>query len=463
MRSIKQFCFFLIIIVLGVSCDNETTIGTDVVNDEYLNIKFKNDFIPFGNIQEVDSVLNYVYPIDYRTELLGEIENPVFGYSSSKVFSTITLNTATSFPKFDESIFDIKIDSMVLTFAYDTLGFYGNEDAVHHITLKKITEDWYDRDTLYSNLDLATDPTIIGETNLIPNPNDSVWINLHTIDSLVKQKPQLRIKLNDAYVNELGEKFKLVKNDTTLREVIQGFAIESTVDSKDSFIALDMGGSANSVVGVNGLKIYFNQIDTSNNERVKSYYSFLISNRKGANYITNYSSSEVGQALGDSTLCNDYLYIQSMSGVRSRINFDHSSLVNMASGKEFTINYAELELSIAEDANQNTTLYEPISFITSSVYNDSGVLVLSPDMIYSYNKYNNYSAGYGGTIKKLDTGISVYKCNVTDLLKSAIENDKDFEVFLDAGSKTQNPRQTVLYGFENPLYAPKLNVTFTEL
>ena len=84
-------------------------------------------------------------------------------------------------------------------------------------------------------------------------------------------------------------------------------------------------------------------------------------------------------------------------------------------------------------------------------------------MIYSYNKYNNYSAGYGGTIKKLDTGISVYKCNVTDLLKSAIENDKDFEVFLDAGSKTQNPRQTVLYGFENPLYAPKLNVTFTEL
>jgi hypothetical protein len=235
--------------------------------------------------------------------------------------------------------------------------------------------------------------------------------------------------------------------------------MKSTVDTKNSYFALNFSNTANFSSGVNGMKVYYTKVDPNTSEETKGFYNFLFSSITSNYFKQEYTNSLVGQGFTNPVLFDSLLFIQSQQGLKTELEIS-TDQISLLEGK--LINFAELEITIADLPEDEPLLYEPTSFIVATEYSDDGKLEFIRDVNSSFSQFGNFITGFGGAISDND-GVSIYKCVVTSFLKEQIEKGEGFKLVLEAAGKTQTPKRTVLYGAKHSQYAPKLKVTYTDI
>ncbi len=425
----------LLILLIGLfilsACKKEGDIGLEQqINEEGLyGTLIDTSTIQLFSVKD-DSLLSS----NFVRNQVGEFQDPLFGKTTAEFAFQATL------PKNNVDFgTGLVLDSIVLVLGYPVSKadrFYGDTSSRFDVKLFQLDEDVYNDSNYYSNRVFKLKPTPIGTMNYRPNPEDSITIqNIRKgkADTIAKIYPHIRMRLNDAFGNELLSKSGQtdLSSSSAFLQAYKGFYITATRVSGDGGImSVDLTNSNRSYI----IMYYKTSTDTTN-------FVFNV-NSGSANinrYVHDYTGTEILNQFADSTLGNDKVFIQSLAGVRGKLRFPH--LERLLDSGDIAINKAEL---IIKPLSGTESPYAPITTISvKGRYTDNKEVLLN-------------SATYSSTTKE-------YKVDLTRSIQLIINKKLTFkELYIEDNSKQINPRRTVVAGV-NSSSPIKLRLFYTKL
>lgn len=321
--------FFLIFLGLFVvSCkENESEIGLNLRPDKGEIYSAETDTFTVNafTVRE-DSILTD----SLSTNILGAMNDPLFGLSSSTLASELTIIQA-----------DInfgpapKVDSALIYIRWDKAYYYGNLNSAQSMSVYYVNDKIDPQLKYYSNHKAALGNEI-GTWQGIFNFNDSV--SFKKDNKIQKRAPGLIIKL----YKKAGEDFAFANP-----------AIYNTVEDFKSFIKgiaiiPNMGGLASgegAIVGVDfftgasELVVYYNDSSNHSFKFNNSCANFNVYNHKHGN-------PDLLNQLNNYGIPQNTSYVQSMAGCKTKIEIPH--LLNISNGlvnERIIINEAALILT----------------------------------------------------------------------------------------------------------------------
>lgn len=452
---IPFFCLALII----AACNSATNIGEDLLNDEKLDLSYKNNFsigaatvlspdaLSFTYTQTQLGEINLLTP---ETGIIGDLVDPKFGKIKSSVYSKIIFNPNIAIPTFK----DETLDSAVLILAYDTLGNYGASKVVHNISVEEISEDFANADSIYSSKVLTTSK-LIGQKSFIPNSKDSISILDHKDSTKQKLAAQIRIRLDDEWAKAFYTN-DIIKNGLTQAEAndklysfFKGIKISSTTDGK-SLLGLNLNTQAIANKGLTKLTFYMKEADGD-----KKYYEFYFSTIKFNSFQIDRVGSAIEQYIDKPENSDSLLFLQCMTGTDFYLE-----LKDLTDLKDKIINHAAIEMTVANLPDDNLTELPPILQIIASK-KVNGKYVIIRDVADQIS--NNYSlaTGFGGALS--GTTKKTYSINITKHLKELLEDESlDRKIYISANNRSIRPNRSIIYGPKHSQYPIKLKVAFAK-
>lgn len=452
MRSLSLINGILLsIVVLSatfVGCGDPSPIGAGVLDGERLNLKF-TDTVQLTTKTVVAKPLSTYRKspiLNLRNRILGELDDPITGITRSEVYSGFEIPVTS--PNFTNGI----VDSVVLSITYDSVGFYGDADAMHDIEIFGLANEFPDQDTIFSDQELMKG-ALLGSKSTHPSFTDSVRIIEHGVGTALTLKPHLRIQLDDSFGQQILDNPSVVENDTIFSTFFPGIAIKSTPDRSSSF-GLNMLSTENAST-INGIVIYYTIGDTA-----KLSYRLTPSTNISSYIEQDRSGSPLESFIDNTTIGDSLIVIQGQSGVDAELEI--GSLEGL---KDEVINHAELISFIYRDPIINPDFYEPHPLLLAE-YDDDNALVSIEDFNIGFSS-GGLEELFGGTPQDTvvnGNSLEYIRLNITSHLKSLIEDsEKDKTLIFNVTSKIQRPGRTILYGPGHSLYPMKLNVTFTDI
>ena len=420
------------LMVIISACNDSIEIGSGLLEDEQLDIQVDSLVITAQTIVG-DSVLTF-RRVDQNTDfsnsvyLVGQLESPQFGQSEATAYFGPTL--IEPLPDLDE----FTIESVVMTLILDSVGRYGNPNAVHELELFQLTEsiveDTLDA-TLYSDVEIAYDPTPLLTESIVPNYEDSLSIQSFTNDTVVQQlRPQLRFDLDPVVWTDILSSPDTLTGEI-LEELVPGFALKSTVDN--SILGLDLAfASGSSEI------VFFMTGDSTKRE-----YRFPLGRLRHNNFKHDYSGSEAEAALADPSA--ELLYIESQGG--TDIELDLSVIRSI---DNIIINSASIELTVLDNPNKGE--FPAPAAIFASFEDESGTSISVIDI---------GQAAYGGLLEQR-AGVEIYKIDITtqlNLIADATITSPKIKLFSNA--KAQRANRTVICGPDHPIHPMRLKIIRT--
>lgn len=434
--SANFFSIALLTIVLFTSCKKDSSVGLDFIDDQ-LGVLY----------DEARRITTHTVPDDSMSTssrsstLLGTLNDPYFGRTTASVYSQFLLSSVN--PVFPSGS---ACDSVVLSLVFK--GFYGTLEP-QRFMVHQLTSDLY-KDTVYYSIDSALyNPVAIGDEVISPNPFDSLYISGDSV------APQLRIHLSNAFGNSiLNASPNDLANNDNFKQFFKGLYITSASTGKN-------GRSSGSIMYFNWghpeTKITFyyrNNFGTHGNQGASSYS--LVINSSTANFNNfkhDYSSNPeiTSQLLSSDTVQSTRTYIQSLSGLKTKIYF--TDLQNLLANGNVAVNKAELVIK-ADPLTIDNDLQPPTRL--ALVYLDSlGNQLLLAD----YVEGDAYFGGVWDAVKK------EYRFNVARHIQRLLTGDvKDYGLVLLATGGAVNGNRVVIGG-GSPLSQNqmKLKITYTKL
>lgn len=427
----KDLLIILISLFILQACKKEGDLGLEKqINEEGL-LGEKNDTctIEMFSVKD-DSVISS----GFVRNQLGEFKDPLFGNTKASIaFHAILSQNNVNFGT------SPTLDSVVLVMGYigdKSQRFYGDSSSRMTIDVYQLDENISNDSVYYSNRNFKTKAGIIGTVNYQPRPDDSLIIqNIldGKKDTVIKVYPQLRVRLNDTFGQELLSKSGQVElsDNTAFLNAYKGFYIQSTRTSGDGGImSFDLTNSNRSYL----VLYYKTSTDTTN-------FVFNI-NSVAANvnkYEHDYTGTEVALQLSDSSLGKEKVFIQSLAGLRAKLRFP--TLENLLDSGLISINKAEI---VMKPYLNSETPYTPISTIALK-----GRTTSNTEVLLSTANYN--------TTKK------EYQLEFTKSLQQILLGKLEFkEYYLEDNSKQIRANRTLVSGFSSssPI---KLRIFYTKL
>lgn len=413
-RLYKAAIFLIVATTLFSACKKvENNLGVDVLPDsDLLNMEVDTFEVNTYSLRE-DSLKTD----DLSNNLIGSYCDPVFGKTTAGFYTQLKLSTT-------NSVFDvpnITIDSVVLSLKIS--GHYGNQtpQTFHVYQLA----DSLERDsTYYSNSTKALGPelTNLAFNTFTPNVNAKPVIEGDTLD------PQIRIHLN----NSFGVDY--ITNAPFTESSFENFCrgLYVTVDTVSNpndggIYAVELEHSDSRVT-----IYYHNLIDTTSEE--------LIINDECARFTHfehNYNGTEVAQQLADSTLGNQFYYLQAGQGLVANVVIpDLSSLT--ANGRVI-INKAELYLPA-----QYYTIdpFAPPGRVLAYGLDEEGEIFSMPD--FTLLNSSVYGGQYDDVKKAYTFNILLY---LQKIINGEIENNP---IRLACTSSSVSVNRVILSGKNSP-------------
>jgi len=451
MKRFLAYAFVISIFLLS-ACNEGTIIGNGLLENEAVGIEFEDDFALRGRTVLGDSIVTYRTNVTNQTHLLGEIDDPIFGKSSSSIYTNIGLGT--SLPAFASAT----IDSVVLELEYDSLGFYGDRDVTHNIEVFRLSESYVRRDTIYSDVVLDAEMTPLGSRSLVPDiMGDSVrfQVRVTDADSFIYLSPRINIRLDDAYGQEILDNPSALVDDDALIATYNGLYIRSTTDGS-SMIGLNFvkSGSVGSIIPK--LAIYY----TQGGNKLK--YNFFLRDETFSSFMMDAGSSEVGNAINSFDSGEEFVYSQAMAGVNGEIH-----LPDLSELRGDIINSAQLVLTVSDPDDDSYPASQ--QFLLSRDNDDGDGRILIEDI--TKNGTVALSTGLGlldGQLREVtsETGesISTVTFYITDFVRNVIE-DGDFtrKLIITPIGRAESPRRTIFFGADHPVYPAKLKIAYTDI
>ncbi|MDA8692574.1 DUF4270 domain-containing protein [Saprospiraceae bacterium] len=447
----NRLTFFIIILITGcliTSCNDDIDIGANIVGSQPIEADFnENIIITAKTVEPIRQFIGYANRGDFERNpyVLGSLDDPNFGQTSSTIFVTPRI-AITDIPDFEVSV----IDSVILILPYDTLGAYGDQTAMHNVSLHRLQDpvDLVSIDTLFGDQCLEFEDVAITEVNVIPAPRDSVQIFIPSLDSIVTDVPQIRFSLDAEFWQEVLMDTLNTEGTQELVNQVKGYAIMSEP-------------SASSMFGVNLLSTSIASIEVFYTDSVSGVYRLDISSTTSSSnsdrtqtsikhscFESDFSGSEVERTLGDSLA--EFNYLQGLDGFN--IEYDLSNVLDL--DEEF-VNFAVLEFFVLEDGN------EPIADVRCMFLDNEGDF----EDILDFGVESIRSVYFDGSLEEVEiNGQTLMRYQV--IMTNHIINFRNgniaspFVYITPVGRGL--PNHSIIYGPNHPTFPAKLKLITTK-
>jgi len=415
------------------SCEEPDIVGMEVQppNDK-LNVEFCDTITLSAYSMEEDSI---------RTDetvynLLGSNYDPVFGKNSASFYSQFRLSS-------NNANFGTNpgLDSIVLSFVY--AGRYGDTTAQQTVKVYELAESIYQDSAYYSNRDILTTGVALASKTFVPDIRDSV-----TVGS-VKQAPQLRISLDPT----LGQRFldassASLTDNTGFLEFFKGIYVTAMPAASEGAIMLfDLLNSSSKIT------LYYH-----NDAADSLQYNFVIDeycarinhfNHSKYQYADPYLRSEVS---GDTTKGDSILYLQSMAGLKIRIEYPY--IKNLIKNGRIAINNANLIVAV-DNNDASLPDYAPPPQLVLLEELDGKIRLL----LDQYEGMTYYGGVYNSSKKE-------YKFNIARHIQQVVDGIKEnlgLYLVVWLADRPNKANRVVLNGTKRQNGNLRLQITYTKL
>ncbi len=450
---ITTWVSILIIGLLG-ACQDPIIVGSDLLDEERLDIAVTDTFSLSSYTVSGEKVTTHNPGVNSKTYMLGQLDDVLFGKISAEIYLKC-LATSTALPNYHLEK-DAQFDSLILVLKYDSTATYANTSSLQKIEMYQLNDKYSDVDTFYSNTELGYNSTLLGEAISLIKPKDSINITDHVTRKIVRQAPQLRIKINDEFGKSLLANESASKNDTAFAAFFKGVYIKSSaLDNKPFIYGFDFSNEALGLqTPINKLIMYYHV--TSGDTTLRKTYEYQIDRATINRFVHERSGSQVEQFILNPTMGDSLMFLQGIGGVKSVIKFNDLDKL-----KNTLINKAEIELFVADIAGQNGTYTPPKQLIVSRL-NSSGKLQLISDISQMVSAGVSFSTVFGGTLDSSGP-VRKYTLNITNHIKTALK-DPTINTDLHIGILTESeiPNRAVFFGAKHSQYPIRFKITYTK-
>lgn len=441
LKTKQQLLLALIVILVGfVSCKKvPQQIGNSLQpSGNYIKVEFTGDNDIIAEVNHVDSLSTKSASLS----LLGSMNDPHFGSSDLSFYTQIGLSSNSV--KWGEGAV---VDSVVLQMMYS--GYYGDTTSSMTVRVYEVLEDMYaDSSSYYSNTSLSYDETALANYTFVPRPKTKSNTDDDSLTNAV-----LRIPIDKS----LGERF--INDETT------AFTSNAAFMSyfKGLYLSCEPTTSTGSIC-------YFNLLNNKSHLRVYYHnnhdtldYSFNVSNKyvRFNHFEHDYNTAQAPITFNDTTN-NEYLYVQSTAGVRTRLIFPNIAKWAEDMNTNVLINEAKLVLTgvsdIVNGISNDTTLFTPPVQLVAVKANADGSYTLLPDQFVGTNYFGGY---YDPDTDQVWFRISEY---IQDLILAGSDAD-NYGIYIYTYSGSYNAKRWIFGGPDNEDSAKrvKLEIVYSQI
>jgi len=448
--GMKFFNFVLVSFIFSAlifcSCNEPTILGADLVQGEQGQIQIVDTFKISMETIEGDPVIAFDPAfVNFSNYLLGDFDDPIFGKSEASLYFRIS--GPGFYPDFDEIL---RADSIVMVLPYDTVGFYGNTNQsftfdLHEISERLSSETIYTTDTV-----IATNPTPLNSISFTPNGVDSIEIVTSNIDNredTVMVAPQLRIRLDDSYMDRIVNADSLTyESDSIFLDAFTGFHMQPTSTS-DGMLSVNM------VDPTAGLYLYYHTSDST-----FEVFQFQFNRVIIPSYNQTTADRPVETFIIDQANADSIFFIQGMRGLGVKM-----TLPDLSSLGDVIINRAEIELTTASIPDDDISLYSPTEQLILTRLTEDGSRTSIDDVLFAGTGAEAISEIFGGNIVTDSSGnVQTYTMSIAAHLQRVLDGEVADSIFLQPNLRPQFISRVAFKGAnanENPA---RLRIFYTE-
>ena len=388
MKTLYVLGFFISLIFF--SCTDSSVIGLEVqpASESIIINDISNPFWQSSQNQREDSI---------RTDeplnlLLGEITDPIFGYSKSEFITQILL-TQNNISLGTNP----QVDSVILCYNYS--GYYGVLEDFTALEVYPLSQNIYKDSIYFSNSFLLA-------------PSSADWVDSYHLDTEA-EKQLLRIRMN----NDLGQQIlnlgddNLVDNETFLQQFP---GLEVLASAPNTILYLNASGEESKFI------IYYHN-DENQSDTLSLTFQLdgdaarvnLFNERNDINGIINLED----------------IYIQSMSGYKSKIKINYKdSLKDILEGK--AINKVTMSFSVLAGSETEYEAHEKL-FLTRIDQDGNSISLID---------YLENETIYGGVLENGE-----YTFNITRYFVQLLDNlAYTDELYLLSSGAPANANRTII-------------------
>ena len=432
------------------SCNESSVVGLDVQpSNDLLNVGFEDTTSINTRTVKGDSLITDETLISSGNVLIGKYIDPVFGTSIASIYTQLRLPTnivATSFGTAPVC------DSIIISLIYEGTAYGKKDKKLQKLNVYQLSESMSTASTYYSNSTLSkfsTDLTAADGYVFQPRTGSSTSDSVTVLG--VKLKPQLRVPLDNAFgqllLNNQGT--GNIATNTDFQNFFKGVYITtentSTLPGEGNILHFKFGESK--------VTLYYHNSTTDSLK-----YDFNLGSVARFNHFEHdyagASSDLTNQFSTPSQTQNNTVYVQSMAGAKTKIEFPH--LMNWLKNGMIGVNKAELVISV--DTTVSTymidTFAAPAALILFGI-NDDGTTYAIPDAFEG-------ATYFGGT---LNSGTVQYRFNIARYIQQVLDGDRNNNgLYILASNGAVYGNRAVISGGQSTSARPmKLNITYTKL
>lgn len=430
---------------LWAACTKPTPFGSELLDEEQAVYQFTDTLTLRCTIEREDSVLTSDPDSRAATFLCGELNDPIFGKSTSEIYSLLQM--AFPDPGFDPA--KQTFDSIVLYIRYASANVYGDTTQAQTLRVFRLQEALEDGEDYYSDTSLLAGEEIGRLENFLPKPNTA-----DSLFSTTSKSPYLSVRLSDSFGQELFNlDTNILINDSSFYRALRGIKITTSANANPgAMLAFDLNNQTYSFV-----RLYYQDSIQRN------FNFFFAGTNKFTHFTHEYNGSQAGQQIGQQS--DDLLYLQAMQGLRLKVEIPYiDQLDNIA------VNKAQLVLTSATLPNDNSLLTSARQLILTEFLGDS-VFAFTSDVAYSLGPGLNqgFSLFGGFPIKETVNGTLVerYRLTMSQRLQDMVDDTsgdiKKKTVYINITPQSRVPNRSVMYGPKNTTFPAKLELKYTRV
>jgi hypothetical protein len=299
----RLFNYALISITMLIfSCQTESDLGLGILpEDDLLNATIIDSFTVEVYTASADTVISLGLP----EFVLGELTDPIFGYTGASFLSQFGVVIGTDWPAYLSGFENKVADSVILTLITDTLSFYGNISKTQTLSVYKLnTSILLDNSTYYHD----QDPSEYLSGELIGEQQIDLNLDSDTIE----------IVLNQSFAEELINEDDSIfySNDTLWNYFFRGLYIKADFDDDDGYLYKVDSDKSNLMIYFSGI----NDDEEPDSGSITLSVGSSVADEVYFNmYTHDYSGTTFENSIDQEFVQDSLAFIQSLGGVRSKI------------------------------------------------------------------------------------------------------------------------------------------------
>lgn len=459
----KQIIKALSVLLIGlwlVNCNDPTTIGSDLLDGDQLNLDFTDTITLVGNVTDnADSLVTYSRSQGYRLSsyLVGILDDDVFGRSESTIYANPYLRN-NEVPKFARGDFfpSAQVDSIILVLPWDSVGIYGDTlDELFSIEVYELLEHMDPEETYYSDqvFDYDESAPIAKLENFLARPTTRTTTIEPTEDATVFDTSVTQAQLRIPFENDFVERFfpQMIEdtlnfqNDTLFLNFFNGLHVKAGAStSTKAMLSFDLEWSTG------GIWVYYR---TSDGPAVYQFPIFLESARM-TNFSHDHSTGTINTFLENPDSEEDsILFVQGMGGVSTVIEIPYAE-----SWENIIVNKAELEIPVIQIPGDNPLFTPPDQLAVEEILEDGSTRLIA-DFGIALTLGNSFTLAFGGDIINGEK----YLINMSSQFQDMIVGGVSKKIKVTVLNRQNRVSRAVFAGSQNSETPFRLNLSYTNI